>query len=100
MRAWRPFVLLFRMQFASIRWFWRSMLVTSIVIPLFTMTVCKFLLLNGGATRADALYFVAGNIVVGLLFGNMGRVASRFSFLRDSGALDYYATLVARKTWL
>jgi ABC-2 type transport system permease protein len=38
-------------------------------------------------------YVFTGNIVVGLMFGNMGKVESHITFMRSGGMLDFFATL-------
>ena len=43
------------------------------------------------------IYVVTGNIVISLLFGTMGNVESRVSWLRFQGGLDYFATLPVRR---
>lgn len=91
--------ILLRMQFASLRWFWASVMVNSFVIPL-SFLVIWYYFADGVASTDTMIYFLAGNITLGLLFGNMNRVASRFAFLKDTGALDYYATLLTNKTLL
>jgi ABC-2 type transport system permease protein len=97
------FGILCAMQFASMRWFWRGMVINGFCIPMFLLIFWK-LLLTGSAesvgASAAAVQFLAGNMVVSLLFGLMGRVASRFAFLQDTGALDYYATLLVRRVML
>jgi ABC-2 type transport system permease protein len=91
--------LVFRMQLISMRWFWRSALVNGFLIPMFMLMLWKILLSQTMSTD-DTVYFLAGNVVVGLLFGNMGQTTSRLSWLRETGALDYYATLPIGKTCL
>jgi ABC-2 type transport system permease protein len=92
--------LLFRMQLTSMRWFWRGLLFGGFAVPIFTLVLLKFMGAGRAGELADARRFLAGMIVVSLLFGNMSQTASRFSFLRTTGALDYYATLLARKSLL
>lgn len=92
--------LLFRMQLTSMRWFWRGLLLGGFAVPAFTLLFLKFVGASRGVGLTDTSHFLAGMVVVSLLFGNMSQTASRFSFLRSTGALDYYATLLARKSLL
>lgn len=92
--------LLFRMQLTSMRWFWRSLLFGGFAVPTFMLIFLKLVGAGRGLGPADAGHFLAGMVVVSLLFGNMSQTASRFAFLRTTGALDYYATLLTRKVLL
>jgi len=92
--------LLFRMQLLSMRWFWRATLVGGFFLPLFTLAFWKLLVAGYGARTSDAIYFLSGNVVISLLFGNMREVASRFAFLQETAGLDYYATLMTDKVSL
>jgi ABC-2 type transport system permease protein len=102
--ALEAFGILFAMQFASMRWFWRGMIINGFFVPMFILVFWKLLMGGVGASGSDvnstAVQFLAGNMVVSLLFGLMTRVASRFAFLQDTGALDYYATLLVRRVTL
>ncbi len=96
MNALEAFWVLLHMQLTSMRWFWRSLLFGGFFVPLWALVFWKFI--GGPYTRpGDLAYILAGNVVISLLFGNMGRVANRFAFLKDSGALDYYATLLVKR---
>jgi ABC-2 type transport system permease protein len=96
----RAFTILCYMQFLSLRWFWRSALLGGFCVPMFTLLFWKFVVGGYGVGQAEAVHFLAGNTVVSLLFGTMGMVGSRFAFLQDTGALDYFATLLVRRTAL
>lgn len=100
MKGFRALYLVCAMQFASMRWFWRSLLVGGIAIPLFALILWRFMSGGMALPGSELAHILAGNIVISLLFGNMGRVASRLSFLKDSGALDYYAALGVGKLTL
>ena len=86
------FLILFRMQLANWRWSWRGMLLGGIVVPLSLMFFARFTI-NNNDSRAW-LYIITGNVIISLFFTTLSRTASRFAFLCETKALDYYRTLV------
>ncbi len=86
------FLILFRMQLANWRWSWRGMLIGGIVVPLSLMFFARFTI-NHNDSQA-LLYIITGNVIIGLFFTTLSRTASRFAFLCETRALDYYRTLV------
>lgn len=77
------------------RWSWRSMVILGMVTPLSSMVFFGFFARDAGP---DALaYVLTGNVVLALMFDNLDKVTSRFSFMRAMGNLDYYATLPIQK---
>lgn len=73
------------------RWTWRSMLLTATITPLLSI-------LGLGVFARDAgpgalAYVLTGNVVVSLMFGNMGNVESHVTFMRSQGIFDYFASL-------
>jgi len=82
---------LFLIELTNWRWSWRAMLITDTLAPVLST-------LGLGAFGRDLgpgvlAYILTGNVVVALMFGNMSKVESHVSYLRYTGALDYFATL-------
>ena len=74
------------------------MLLTGTLAPIFSILAMGVFARDAG--REALAYVLTGNMVVSLMFGNMGNVQSHFTFMRFQGALDYYATLPIRKPLL
>ncbi|GAB4242585.1 MAG: hypothetical protein Kow00121_68290 [Elainellaceae cyanobacterium] len=65
--------------------------------------VLSIVALGSFAPRNDVEALTAilsGSLVMSLMFSNLGNVSSRFTYMRFSGALDYYATLPIRRSLL
>jgi ABC-2 type transport system permease protein len=78
-------------QLSNWRWSWRSMLITSIAAPMLSIAALGTFARDSGA---DALsYILVGNVVLSLMFENLNKVSSNFSFMRSFGTLNYFATL-------
>nr|WP_290668372.1 ABC transporter permease [Ardenticatena sp.] len=86
------FLILFRMQLANWRWSWRGMLIGGIVVPLSLMFFARFTMNNSDSQAL--IYIITGNVMIGLFFTTLSRTASRFAFLCETRALDYYRTLI------
>jgi len=86
---------LFLIELTNWRWSWRSMLLTGTLAPVFSILAMGIFARDSG--REALTYVLTGNMVISLMFGNMGNVQSHFTFMRFQGALDYYATLPIRK---
>jgi len=83
------------MELSNWRWSWRSLLITATLSPLVSVLGLGVFARDSGP---DALlYVLTGNVVVSLMFGNLGNVESHFGFMRARGALDYLATLPIRR---
>jgi ABC-2 type transport system permease protein len=89
---------LFLIELTNWRWSWRSLLLTGTITPLFSIIGLSVFARDAGP-KALA-YVLTGNLVVSLMFGNMGNVESHFSFMRVRGVLDYFAALPVRKSAL
>jgi ABC-2 type transport system permease protein len=89
---------LFLIELTNWRWSWRSMLLTGTLAPLFSILAMGIFARDSG--QQALTYVLTGNMVISLMFGNMGNVQSHFAFMRFQGALDYYATLPIRKPLL
>ena len=77
------------------RWSWRSMVLTATITPL--VSVLGFGVFARDSGPKALAYVLTGNVVVSLMFGNMGNVESHFSFMRLRGVLDYFAALPIHK---
>ena len=80
------------------RWSWRSMVILGMVAPLGSMFFFSFFARDTGP--GTLAYILTGNVVLALMFDNLDKVTSRFSFMRAMGNLDYYATLPVQKNVL
>lgn len=83
------------MELTNWRWSWRGIVLTSLVAPILGIVALGSLAPPGA--KEPLVYVLTGNLVMSLMFGNLGNVASRFVFMRISGTLDYYATLPIQK---
>jgi ABC-2 type transport system permease protein len=89
---------LFLIELTNWRWSWRSLVLTGTITPLFSIVGLGVFARDAGP---EALaYVLTGNMVVSLMFGNMGNVESHFAFMRLRGALEYFAALPIRKGML
>jgi ABC-2 type transport system permease protein len=93
--AFSQLVDLFLIELTNWRWSWRSMLITGTLAPVFSILAMGIFARDSG--QQALTYVLTGNMVISLMFGNMGNVQSHFTFMRFQGALDYYATLPIRK---
>jgi ABC-2 type transport system permease protein len=73
------------------RWAWQAMIVIDTIAPLLSMLALSVFARDAGERALT--YVFTGNIVVGLMFGNMGKVESHITFMRSGGMLDFFATL-------
>ena len=89
---------LFLMELTNWRWSWQMMLLTSTITPMLSIVGLGLFVHNGG--KETLIYILTGNIVLSLMFGNMDKVQSRFSFMRITGTLDYFATLPVQRSLL
>jgi ABC-2 type transport system permease protein len=77
------------------RWSWRSMLITATLTPLLGIVAFGVFARDSGGEAL--VYVLTGNVVMSLMFGNMGNVESHFTYMRFMGALEYFATLPIQK---
>lgn len=80
------------------RWSWRAMLVTGTLAPVLS-TLALGIFARDSGPQALA-YVLTGNLVVSLMFGNMGAIESHVSYMRFRGSLEYFATLPVRRAML
>ncbi len=78
-------------QLSNWRWSWRSMLIMGMVFPLASMIAFGVFARDSG-TQALTYVFI-GNIVMSLMFENVNKVGSNFSFMKRVGSLTYFASL-------
>lgn len=82
---------LFLMELTNWRWSWQALIINSIAAPILgIIALGSFAKGTGEDTLA---YILTGNLVMSLMFGTLDKVATRFTFMKFSGALDYFATL-------
>ncbi len=95
---WAQLLELCHKELLNWRWGWRPLLLTGMIAPVIFIT----LLGNVAGPQADAdrlAYILCGNLIIALMFTNMQRMTRRFTWMRDMGTLDYYATLPVQR-WL
>jgi ABC-2 type transport system permease protein len=86
---------LFMIEMTNWRWSWRSMVIVDTLGPLFSMVALGVFARDSGVTTLA--YVLTGNLVLALMFGNLDKTCSHFSYMRFMGSLDYYATLPVHK---
>ncbi len=92
------FVDAFLIELTNWRWSWRALLVLGTITPLFGLVGLGVFARDSG--REALAYVQAGNLVMGLMFSNMGNVQNHLMYMRFSGMLDYFAALPLRRTVL
>jgi ABC-2 type transport system permease protein len=79
------------MELTNWRWSWQTIVLTSLITPILsTIALGNFAFGSSVETQA---YILTGNLLMALMFGNLNHVATRFTYMRFAGTLDYYATL-------
>jgi len=86
---------LFLMELTNWRWAWRATVITGTIAPLLSLLALGVFARDSG--QGTLAYVLTGNVVLSLMFGNLDRVQSRFSFMRAMGTLDYFAMLPIEK---
>ncbi len=86
---------LLRIELVNWRWSWRGALVLDTLAPLLSMLGLGLFARDLGIGTLG--YVFTGNVVLGLMFGNMRKIGSHVSFLTTTGGLDYFATLPVGK---
>lgn len=83
------------MELTNWRWSWQTIILTSTIVPILSIVALgSFATDSGQETRA---YILTGNLAMSLMFGNLNNIASRFTYMKFAGTLDYYATLPIRR---
>ncbi|MFN8439286.1 MAG: ABC transporter permease [Caldilineaceae bacterium] len=91
------FIDLLQMEMLNWRWSWRGTLVTGLIAPMLSILALGSFARNGGPQALH--YILTGNLVLSLLFQTMNKMCSRFTFMRATHTLDYFATLPIQR-WL
>lgn len=84
------FAVLLRMQLARVRLAWRRYLIVSSAMPL---GITVLLRVRGPAPQAQALQFVAGDVVLAAALSALTFLAQRIAWMKANRAFDYYNTL-------
>jgi len=87
---------LWLIQLSNWRWSWRGTIVVDTITPLVGIVAMGVFARDLG--REALAYVLTGNMVLGLMFGNLDKVASNFAFMRATGSLGYFATLPVHRT--
>lgn len=88
--AWDQFGVLLRMQLARVRLAWRRYFIVSSAMPL---GITILLRVRGPAPEAQALQFVAGDVVLAVALSALTFLAQRVAWMKANHAFDYYNTL-------
>jgi ABC-2 type transport system permease protein len=83
-------------QLSNWRWSWRSLAITSTIAPLLSMLALGSFAQDTGPQALA--YILTGNLVLSLMFGNLSKVCSNFTFMRTSGTLHYFAALPIQRS--
>lgn len=85
-------------QLTSFRWSWRRTVILGSIVPVLSMLIFSRFIAE---EQKELLgYVFVGNLVLSMLFETVGKVSSRFAYMRASGMLDYLATLPIYRTTL
>lgn len=88
---WVQLVDLFLMELTNWRWSWRAAILTGMVAPILSIVALGIFARDSG--KETLAYILTGNVVLSLMFENLSKVSSRFTYMRFMGTLDYFATL-------
>ena len=77
------------------RWSWRSIVVVSALVPLFSMVGLSVYARDLGSEALHTVF--SGSLVMSLMFGNLSNIQSHLVFMRFQGTLEYFATLPIHK---
>ena len=87
---------LFLFQLTNFRWSWRRTIILGSIVPVLGIVVFSRFITEGDASLLA--YVFVGNLVLSILFETIGKVSSRFAYMRVSGILSYLATLPIYRT--
>ena len=91
-RAFRKFKILLWMQLARVRTAWRPYLIVSSAMPL-GIAVLMRAVMEPDQVHRFGKQIVAGSAILAIAMTAIVMLAQRVSSLKESGALDFYATL-------
>ncbi|MGW7259914.1 ABC transporter permease [Streptomyces sp. NPDC054834] len=86
---------LFRIQLTNWRWSWPQMVLTGILAPLVSLAGLG-LFARHSSPEASA-YVMTGSVTMAILFETQNKIASNFSFMRNTGAFEFYAAMPVRR---
>ncbi|MBD2463102.1 ABC transporter permease [Oscillatoria sp. FACHB-1407] len=86
------------MELSNWRWSWQVMALTATISPVLSIVALGSFAPRNDVEAVNAI--LSGSLVMSLMFSNLGNVSTRFTYMRFSGALDYYATLPIRRSLL
>jgi len=89
---------LFIIELTNWRWSWRGTLIIGTIAPLLSMLGLSVFARDSGPIALQ--YVWSGNIVLALMFGLQNNIQGHFVFMRENGALHYFATLPITKSAL
>ena len=89
---WGKFVVLLRMQMTRLRTSWRPYLIVSSVMPLGIALLLRAVM-DPAQVRAFGIQIVSGSVVLAISMTAIVMLAQRIASLRETRALDFYATL-------
>ena len=92
------FVTLLRMQLARVRTSWRPYLIVSSAMPL-GIAVLMRAIMTGDQVARFGEQIVAGSAVLAIAMTAVVMLAQRIAALRESGGLDFYASLPVKR-WM
>ena len=92
------FVTLLRMQLARVRTSWRPYLIVSSAMPLGIAVLMRAIMTEDQVARFGE-QIVAGSAVLAIAMTAVVMLAQRIAALRESGGLDFYATLPVKR-WM
>lgn len=91
------FLVLTRMQMARLRTSWRPYLIVSSVMPLGIALLLRAIM-DPGQARSFGTQIVAGSVVLAIAMTAVVMLAQRIAWLRETQAIDFYATLPVSKS--
>jgi len=89
---WGKFVVLLRMQMTRLRTSWRPYLIVSSVMPLGIALLLRAVM-DPAQVRAFGIQIVSGSVVLAISMTAIVMLAQRIASLRETRAIDFYATL-------
>jgi ABC-2 type transport system permease protein len=84
-----------RIQLTNWRWSWPSMVLTGMITPI--MTLLALGTVSSGDTVSARPHIFAGALTLALLFEMQNKIAANFSFMKDTGAFEFFSSLPLRR---
>lgn len=89
---WGKFLVLLRMQMTRLRTSWRPYLIVSSVMPLGIALLLRAVM-DPAQVRQYGIQIVSGSVVLAISMTAVVMLAQRIAWLRETKAIDFYATL-------